>query len=67
MGPHVPVNMSVGLPFIQATRAMINLADNVADLRALDAPPFPLEYHHAMVHVCVCVSGLQLRMGYCNA
>ncbi len=50
-GPHVTVNMIVGLPFIQATRAVINLADNLADLHALDAPPFPLEYRCAMVHV----------------
>jgi hypothetical protein len=51
MGPHITVNMIVGLPFIQATRAVINLADNVADLCALDAPPFPLEYRRATVHV----------------
>jgi hypothetical protein len=51
MGPHVTVNMIAGLPFIQATWAVINLADNVADLRALDAPPFPLKYRRATVHV----------------
>ncbi len=45
MGPHVTVNMIVGLPFIQATRAEIDLAGNLADLRALDAPPFPPKYH----------------------
>ena len=28
-GPHVTVNMIVGLPFIQATRAVIDLSDNV--------------------------------------
>jgi hypothetical protein len=39
-GPHVTVNMIVGLPFIQATWAMIGLVDNVANLGALDAPPF---------------------------
>jgi hypothetical protein len=50
-GPHVTVNIIVGLPFIQAMRAVIDLADNVADLRALDGPPFPLEYHRATVHV----------------
>ena len=31
-GPHVTVNSIVGLPFIQATRAAIDLADNVIDL-----------------------------------
>ena len=46
-GPHVTVNLIVGLPFIQATRGIIDFADNVADLRALDAPPFPIEYRRA--------------------
>ncbi len=50
-GPHVTVNTIVGLPFIQATRMIIDLSDNVADMRALDASPFPLEYHCAAVHV----------------
>ncbi len=50
-GPHVTVNLIVGLPFIQATRGIIDFADNVADLRALDAPPFPIEYRRATVHV----------------
>jgi hypothetical protein len=38
-GPHVMVNTIVGLPFIQATCTIIDLADNVVDLCALDAPP----------------------------
>jgi hypothetical protein len=50
-GPQVTVNMIVGLPFIQATWAVIDLSDNVAGLRALDAPPFPLKYHRSTVHV----------------
>jgi hypothetical protein len=41
----------VGLPFIQATRAIINLSDEVADLRAIDHPPYPIEYRRATVHV----------------
>ncbi len=49
--PHVTINMIVGLPFIQAMCAVINLAKNVAELHALDAPPFPLEYRCATVHV----------------
>ncbi len=52
-GPHVTVNMIVGLPFIQATRAIIDLLDNVTELRALDAPPFPLKFCRATVHVAV--------------
>ncbi len=50
-GPHVTVNTIVGLPFIQATCMIINLANNVADMPALDASPFPLEYRCAAVHV----------------
>jgi hypothetical protein len=30
---------------------IIDLSENVADMRALDASPFPLEYHRATVHV----------------
>ena len=50
-GPHVTVNTIVGLPFIEATQAIINLSDNVANLQAIDAPPFPIEYLCATVHV----------------
>ncbi len=56
-GPQVTVNTIVGLPFIQATRAVIDLADNVAELRALDAPPLPLEYRRATVHVPIVDEG----------
>jgi hypothetical protein len=56
-GPQVTVNTIVGLPFIQATRAVIDLADNVAELRTLNAPPFPLEYRRAMVHVPIVDEG----------
>jgi hypothetical protein len=34
---------------------VIDLSDNVAELRALDTPPFPLEYRCAMVHVPVAI------------
>jgi hypothetical protein len=27
------------------------LSNNVADLQAIDAPPFPIEYHPATVHI----------------
>jgi hypothetical protein len=40
-GPHVTVNTIVGLPFIQATGAIIDLSDNAAGLRAIDAHPLP--------------------------
>jgi hypothetical protein len=50
-GPHVAVNVIVGLPFIQATKMIIDASDHVVDMRALDTPPFPLEYRRAAVHV----------------
>ncbi len=56
-GPHLTVNTIVGLPFIQATQAIIDLSDKVADLHAIDAPPFPIEYHCVMVHVPVIEEG----------
>ena len=55
--PHVTVNMIVGLPFIQAARAVIDLSDNVVELCAFDAPPFLLEYRHTTVHVPVMEEG----------
>jgi hypothetical protein len=56
-GPHVTVNLIIGLPFIQATRGIIYFSNNVADLRALDAPPFPIEYRRATVHVPIMERG----------
>jgi hypothetical protein len=56
-GPHMTVNTIVGLPFIQATQAIIDLSDNFADLRAIDAPLFPIKYHRATVHVPVIEEG----------
>jgi hypothetical protein len=57
-GPHKTVNTIVGLPFIQATQAINDLSDNVANLRAIDAPPFPIEYRRATVHVPVIEEGV---------
>ncbi len=37
--------------------AVIDLANNVAELRALDAPPFPLEYRRTAVHVPIMDEG----------
>jgi hypothetical protein len=50
-GPHVMVNLIVGLPFIQATGMILDLVDNVANLKSLDCPPFPIKYRRATVHV----------------
>ncbi len=59
--------MIVGLPFIQATCAIIDLSDNVAELRALDAPPFPLEFCCTTVHVPVMEGGDEQPVHLTNA
>ena len=56
-GSHVTVNTIIGLPFMKATRANIDLVDNIAELHALDAPPFPLEYRRTTVHVPIVDEG----------
>ena len=50
-GPNVTVNTILGLPFIQQTRMIIDASDQVADLRALDTPPFPIDFRRAMCTV----------------
>ncbi len=56
-GPHVMVNMIVGLLFIQATGMVIDLSNHVADLRTLHMVPFPLEYRRATVHIPIINEG----------
>merc|ERR1712086_695583 len=50
-GPQVTVNAILGLPFIQSTQMIIDPADQVAELRALDSPPFPIDFRRATCHV----------------
>ena len=50
-GTHVTVNLILGLPFITSTGMIIDTTDQVAELRALDSPTFPIEYRRATVHV----------------
>jgi hypothetical protein len=50
-GPNVTVNTILGIPFIQQTKMTINASDQVADLRALDMPPFPINFRRAMCTV----------------
>ena len=50
-GPDVGVNLILGLPFIKATKMVIDPADNIADCRALDCPPFPIEDKRARVEI----------------
>ena len=51
VGPHVTVNAIIGIPFIKSTGMVIDTPDQVAELRALDASPFPISYRRAAVHV----------------
>ena len=50
-GRDVTVNAILGLPFIQQTRMVIDAADNVAELKALDTAPFQIDFRHAMCAV----------------
>ena len=51
VGPNATVNTILGLPFIQQTKMIIDAADQVAELRSLDAPPFPIDFRHAQCGV----------------
>ena len=42
-GPQVTVNVILGIPFIESTKMIIDMNDKVADLQALDAPPFRID------------------------
>ena len=50
-GPNVTVNTILGLPFIQGTQMVLDASDQVAELRALDTPPFALDFRRAMCTV----------------
>ncbi len=45
------VNTILGLPFIKQTKMILDTADQVAELRALDALPFPINFHCAQCHI----------------
>jgi hypothetical protein len=51
VGPNVTVNTILGLPFIKQTKMIVDAADQVAELRALDALPFPISFCRAQCHV----------------
>lgn len=55
--PNVTVNTILSLPFIQGTRMILDASDQVAELRALDTPPFALNFCRAMCTIPP-VSGL---------
>ncbi len=50
-GPDVTVNTILSLPFIQQTKMIIDTSDQVANLWALDHPPFDINFHRAMCTV----------------
>ncbi len=51
MRPHITVKLIVGLPFSQAMGMILDMMDHLAEIKTLDAPPFPIEYRSTMVHV----------------
>jgi hypothetical protein len=50
-GPDVNCNLIFGNPMLQGTNAMIDYGDNVVECRALDTPPFPIEFRRAHLTV----------------
>ena len=52
-GPDVTVNAILGLPFITQTKMVIDTADQVAEMRAFDTPPFPIDFRRAMCAIPV--------------
>ncbi|KAL3787167.1 hypothetical protein HJC23_010177 [Cyclotella cryptica] len=50
-GPDVSVNMILGLPFIFATKMVIDVAEGIAACRALDCNPFHLDFRRVRVDV----------------
>jgi hypothetical protein len=66
-GLHVAVNAIVGLPFIQATKMIINASNHVVDMRAVDTPPFPLEYRCTAVHVPILEENSAAHVNMSNA
>ncbi len=51
VGPNVTINAILGLPFIKQTKIIAGAADQVAELRALDALLFPINFHSVQCHV----------------
>ncbi len=51
VSPNVMVNTIIGLLFIKQTKMIVDTADQVAELRALDALPFPIHFPRMQCHV----------------
>jgi hypothetical protein len=45
--PQVSMNMVLGLQLITATGMIINFTNNIVDVKHLDCPPFPIDFHCA--------------------
>ena len=43
-GPHVSVNIILGILFMQATGMIIDLVDNVAECKHLNCTPFTIDF-----------------------
>jgi hypothetical protein len=66
-GPNMTVNCILGLPFTQATKMVIDAANQVADLHALFTPPFPLDLRRAMCTVPAIGGSLDKDTAACYA
>ncbi len=51
VGPNITVNTILGLPFIKQTKMIVDAVDQVAELCALDALPFPINFRRAQCHI----------------
>jgi hypothetical protein len=50
-GPHISVNMIIGLPFIKATGMLLDFVDYVAECKHLNCPPFAIDSRRTSNHV----------------
>jgi hypothetical protein len=52
-GPHVLVNMIIGLPFIKGVGMIIDTVNDMAECKYLECPPFPIDYRRTSNQVPV--------------
>jgi hypothetical protein len=43
-GPHISVNTILGLPFMQGTRMILDLVNDLAECKYLNCPAFPIDF-----------------------
>ncbi len=51
VGLNVTIKSILRLPFIKQTKMIVEAADQVTELCALDALPFPIKFCHAQCHI----------------